>query len=159
MGGHTIDYVINVSKTSNSDHQPLNFLTLNTCGLKSKLIIPEFCDFISQYDIIGLQETKTNNLDSFEIPGFTTYLKHRKNLSKRKSGGIGIAYRKCLSNYISILENDSKIINGRPRECHNKKAQSIPSTNRKRNLPKTETTKLHVNNSRKASSLFPNRGS
>ena len=50
-----------------------------------------------------------------------------------------------------------KIINGRPRECHNKKAQSIPSTKRKRNLPKTETTKLHVNNSRKTSSLFPNR--
>ena len=45
------------------------------------------------------------------------------------------------------------------RECHNKKAQSIPSTKRKRNLPKTETTKLHVNNSRKTSSLFPNRGS
>ena len=53
----------------------------------------------------------------------------------------------------------TKIINGRPRECHNKKAQSIPSTKRKRNLPKTETTKLHVNNSRKTSSLFPNRGS
>ena len=33
-----------------------------------------------------------------------------------------------------------------PGECHNKKAQSIPSTKRKRNLPKTETTKLHVNN-------------
>ena len=34
-------------------------------------------------------------------------------------------------------------------ECHNKKAQPIPSTKRKRNLPETETTKLHVNNSRK----------
>ena len=34
-----------------------------------------------------------------------------------------------------------KIINGRPRECHNKKAQSIPCTKRKRNLPKTETSK------------------
>ena len=53
----------------------------------------------------------------------------------------------------------SKIINGRPRECHNKKVQPIPSTKRKRNLHETETTKLHVNNSRKTSSLFPNRGS
>ena len=52
-----------------------------------------------------------------------------------------------------------KIINGRPRECHNKKVQPIPSTKRKRNLHETETTKLHVNNSRKTSSLFPNRGS
>ena len=47
-----------------------------------------------------------------------------------------------------------RIINGRPRECHNKKAQPIP-----RNLHETETTKLHVNNSRKTSSRFPNRGS
>ena len=57
-----------------------------------------------------------------------------------------------------IQERALKIINGRPRECHNKKVQSIPSTRRKRNLPKTETIKLHVNNSRKTSSLFPNRG-
>ena len=42
-----------------------------------------------------------------------------------------------------------KIINGRPRECHNKKAQPIPSTKRKRTLQETETTKLHVNSSRK----------
>ena len=70
--------------------------------------------------------------------------------------------------YLHIVDDDDnnagalvyyKIINGKPRECHNKKAQSIPSTKRKRNLPKTETTKLHVNNSRKTSSLFPNRGS
>ena len=46
-------------------------------------------------------------------------------------------------------QETSKIINGRPRECHNKKAQPIPSTKRKRNLHETETTKLHVNNSRK----------
>ena len=52
-----------------------------------------------------------------------------------------------------------KIINGRPRECHNKKVQPIPSTKRKRNRHETETTKLHVNNSRKTSSHFPNRGS
>lgn len=110
MGGHTVDHLINASQTCNQGSQPLTFLTLNTCGLKSKIIIPEFCDFISQYDIIGLQETKSDNLDSFEIPGFIMYFKHRKNCSKRKSGGIGIAYRKCLSNYISIIETESKLV-------------------------------------------------
>ena len=44
------------------------------------------------------------------------------------------------------LTHVTKIIYGRPRECHNKKAQPIPSTKRKRNLHETETTKLHVNN-------------
>ena len=58
----------------------------------------------------------------------------------------------------TYLRFNSKIINGRARECHNKKAQPIPSTKRKRNLHETETIKLHVNNSRKTSSLFPNRG-
>ena len=42
---------------------------------------------------------------------------------------------------------------GPPRECHNKIAQPIPSTKRKRNLPETETTKLHVNNSKKKQAL------
>ena len=59
MGGYTVDHLINASQTCNQCSQPLTFLTKNTCGLKSKLIIPEFCDFISQYDIIGLQETKS----------------------------------------------------------------------------------------------------
>ena len=70
------------------DSKPLQFLTLNTCGLKSKLIIaiPEFCDFIGQYDIIGLQETKSDTLDSFEIPDYTLYFKHRKDVSTRTSG-------------------------------------------------------------------------
>ena len=64
--------------------KPMQFLTVNTCGLKSKLIIPVFCDVISQYDITGLQETKSDTLDSFEIPGYTLDFKHRKDVSKRK---------------------------------------------------------------------------
>ena len=86
MGGHTVDHLINALGTS-TDSKPLPFLTLNTCGLKSKLIISEFCDFISQYDIIGLQETKSDSLDSFDLPGYTLHFKHKKNMSKRKSGG------------------------------------------------------------------------
>ena len=44
------------------------------CGLKSKLIHPEFTDLIKQYDIIGLQETKLDDIDSFEIKGFQIYI-------------------------------------------------------------------------------------
>ena len=54
-------------------------------------------------------------------------------------------------NYKHLYE----IINGRPRECHNKIPQPIPSTMKKRNLHETETTKLHVNNSRKLALSYP----
>ena len=101
------------------------------------------------------------DLISWEI--YTPY-EGRRGTSPSKTGNFTIS--KSKSSRLSYILDETKpleierckIINGRPRECHNKKAQSIPSTKRKRNLPKTETTKLHVNNSRKTSSLFPNRG-
>ena len=68
-------------------------LSLSTCGLKSKLLLPEFYSFISHYDIIDFQETKTDSSDTLTIPSFKLMCNHRKHIAKKKSGGIVVAYK------------------------------------------------------------------
>ena len=72
----------------------LRITSLNVCGLRSKTIFPEFHEFTSAYDVIGFQETKTDQLNDLTLPGFILKFKHRTNLAKRRSGGIALAYKK-----------------------------------------------------------------
>ena len=53
----------------------LRFLTLNVCGLKSKLLIPEFQSFLFNVDIIVLQETYCDDYDSLELDGYNFFMK------------------------------------------------------------------------------------
>ena len=85
-------------------------MTLNVSGLKSKLLIPEFQELKQYHDIVGLQETKCDDLDTLELSGYTIYTKNRKQFMKRKSGGIAIAYKQCLENYITPIDTDSKLV-------------------------------------------------
>ena len=64
------------------------------CGIESKKTTPEFLDFISKYDIIGFQETKTNQFDTIELNEFNIYLKNRSDISKKRSGCIALAFKK-----------------------------------------------------------------
>ena len=88
----------------------LNNLSLNVCGLESKKTTPEFLDFISEYDIVGFQETKTNQLDTIEFNDFNIYFKNRSDISKKRSGGIALAYKKKLENFITVLDSKSSLI-------------------------------------------------
>lgn len=64
----------------------LSFVSLNVCGIKNRLNYTEFCDFITQYDILALTETKTDHSDDIHIPGYVTYMKNRRKLSSIRSG-------------------------------------------------------------------------
>jgi hypothetical protein len=88
----------------------LNILSLNVCGLKSKCNYPEFTSLLNNYDIIGLQETKLDNLDHIEIANFKLFFKNRTDISNRKSGGIAIAVKKKLLKHINIIETDCKSV-------------------------------------------------
>ena len=88
----------------------LKLVSINVCGLKSKQACPEFINMLNNYDIIGLQETKMDDLDSFLLDGFTIHFKNRKTVTKRKSGGIAIAIRDKYSKYITIIESESKLV-------------------------------------------------
>ncbi|MEW8546419.1 MAG: endonuclease/exonuclease/phosphatase family protein, partial [Candidatus Thiodiazotropha sp.] len=90
----------------------LNILTLNVCGLSSKLKCPDFISFLNQYDIIGLQETKTDDTDShIEIPGYKIFFHNRSCLSRYRSGGIALIVKECLLPYVKIDQSrKSKLI-------------------------------------------------
>ena len=57
--------------------ESLSFLALNVCGLKTKLLCPDFLDFVSQFDVIIFTETKLDDTDKVEIPGYTVFYKNR----------------------------------------------------------------------------------
>lgn len=84
------------------------FLNLNCCGLVRKSQNPEFAELINDYDFVCLNETKTNDLDSVYIPGYTFKFKNRKTKSKKvKSGGIAFGYKSELENDVTQLDTDS----------------------------------------------------
>ena len=83
----------------------LRLLSLNVCGLVSKLNCPDFLSLIREYDIIGLQETKTDDVDTYlEIPGYEIIFHNRKRVSRYRSGGIVLIAKKELVPFITIDE-------------------------------------------------------
>jgi exonuclease III len=54
------------------------------------------------HDIICLQETKTDDVDQIDIPGYVFKLKNRKTKSTNKSGGIALGFKEQLSEYPGI---------------------------------------------------------
>ena len=55
-----------------------NFLSLNVCGLHSKLKYGNFESYIKPFDFICLSETKTNYIAEDEIPGFKAFFSPKK---------------------------------------------------------------------------------
>ena len=52
--------------------------------MKSKLLNPDFCYMIKQYDILIFVETKTGEFDEIKLSGgYSYYAKHRKQFFKR----------------------------------------------------------------------------
>ena len=85
---------------------------INVCGLKSKLLNPNFCDIIKEYNIVGFLESKLDQYDVLNVPNGYDYImkKNRKNV-KRKSGGIVLLYKKHLSRYIHFTNSDFTLRN------------------------------------------------
>ena len=77
--------------------------------MKSRIYQPEFKDLISSSDIIVLSETKTDNVDvdelkaAFDKLGYSLTLSNRHKVANRRSGGIGIAIRKSIEQFIDII--------------------------------------------------------
>ena len=67
--------------------KPLSFLALNVCGILSKMKDPDFLSLISNHDIIAISESKLNDTDAADVPGYVAFYKNRVNFG-RKSGGV-----------------------------------------------------------------------
>ena len=83
--------------------QILSCVALNVCGIKSKLIFPEFISFIKNHDIICFSESKLADTDTVEIEGYTAFYKNR-DIYRRKSGGLLLLVRNCYLKHIRIYE-------------------------------------------------------
>lgn len=77
-------------------------MSINVCGLAAKSRIPEFVELISQYDIIGIQESKTDESDNICFAGYNVTYNNRQNLSIRKSGGIVLLVKNDIKKYIKV---------------------------------------------------------
>ena len=90
----------------------MNFLSLNVCGLISKLNCPAFISLINRYEIIGLQETKTDDIDTctIDIPGYTVFLNNRSCSSRNRSGGIALVVKNDIVPYVKIHEKINDLI-------------------------------------------------
>lgn len=80
------------------------------CGLKSKLNIPEFCDYVSKFDVFVCLETKLDELDHIELDNYVFFSKPRKQKASRRSGGIGIFVKKSINEYVKIIESDCEYV-------------------------------------------------
>ena len=77
-------------------------MSLNVCGLISKIKCPEFIDLVRNYDIVGIQESKTDDTDVIEIPGYSIFLHNRARISRFKSGGITLIVKNEVAPFIKI---------------------------------------------------------
>jgi len=65
----------------------LNITYLNVNGLKLKLLNPDFCCMIKQYDILIFVETKNDEFDEINLPGgYSYYAKHRNFIVLKEIG-------------------------------------------------------------------------
>ena len=88
----------------------LKLLSLNVCGLRNKLRYPEFVELINSYDLIGVQETKLDDADCLEIPGYTIICHNRQTISRYRSGGTALIAKNSILPYLKLEQSNSKLI-------------------------------------------------
>ena len=82
----------------------IKFSFVNVCETKSKIIFPDFIEFITNYDVIGItiSETKLCNHDIFEVDDYTVFRKDRRQPVLRSSDGLA-----CHVSNMLVLLNHS----------------------------------------------------
>ena len=102
--------MLNTSNIEHVTHESklLSCCLINVCGLKPKLLSPDFENFISQFDMLVLTETKMSDLDSTDnlFLDFDILYKNRKS-AKRASGGVALLTKKNISNHVHMIEIDN----------------------------------------------------
>lgn len=81
---------------------------MNVCGIRSKLASEEFDNYVRGFDVIILTETKLDEVDILEIPGYKIFRKDRKVCSVRASGGVCIMVRNEIADHCVLIQSESK---------------------------------------------------
>ena len=103
---------INENDPSSSSNalKTLQFVSLNVCGLKRRILFPEFSDLVSKYDLFCVCETKLDKYGVIGLPGYVFLSQCRKQKYICKSGWIGIFIKQTLSFHVYIIESDSDYV-------------------------------------------------
>ena len=81
---NTLD--VNIGHVSDNVNK-LNITFLNVCGIKSKLLNPNFDLLIKSYDVLIFTETNTDEFDELKLTEeYTYFAKHRKKFIKNRVG-------------------------------------------------------------------------
>ena len=88
----------------------LNVLSLNVCGVMSRLQYPDFINFAQKYDILCFTETKTDHLDLPKLDNYVFEMKNRKHVRKRKSGGIILGFKEEIKEFIEVIDAESEYV-------------------------------------------------
>ena len=110
MGGLSYNAVNNSLFDISNNQNPLKFLSLNVCGLKSRCINPDFISYLQSFHIIGLQETKLSEIDQINLNSFAVLTKNRKTKSRVPSGGIAIAVHESIIEHVTAIETESQLV-------------------------------------------------
>lgn len=100
----------NQTLSNSCNKYQLKFLSINVCGLLSKLHFSEFNELIQDHDIIGIQETKLDDVDTVNIRGYNIFCNNRRKISRYRSGGTALLVKDENAPYVKILKNNSKLI-------------------------------------------------
>ena len=91
------------------DTNELVFGCINVCGLERRVQFPEFCETLSDLDILCVTETTCNPTDTISIPGYGFLSQERKQNCIRSSGGIAVIYSSLLEGKLEIIPTDSAV--------------------------------------------------
>ena len=80
--------------------RPLSFLALNVCGILSKMKHTDFLSLISSHDTTAICESKLDDTDAVDLPGYVAFNKNRGKF-RRKSGGVLLLIKEELEQYVS----------------------------------------------------------
>ncbi|MEW8545038.1 MAG: hypothetical protein AB2693_16055, partial [Candidatus Thiodiazotropha sp.] len=94
------------SKIRNAN-KSLACAALNVCGLRRKILYPEFSELVHNYDIFCVCETKLDNYDIVNIPDYTFLGQSRKQRYIRKSGGLGVFVKNSIAPFVTQIDSDS----------------------------------------------------
>lgn len=57
-----------------------------------------------------MTESKTDDIDSINFPGYTFKMKNHKKISRRRSGGIIVGFKDSLTSCIEVIETECKYV-------------------------------------------------
>ena len=81
------------------------------CGLNKRSNYPEFIELVNKYDVLCFVETKTDDCDQIDLPGFQMlYMKNRASMSNRRSGGIALYVKINITSYVKVVMTECNFI-------------------------------------------------